>query len=694
MKRYVDGVETPVGQETMAESRPVVIASDQTPVPVTETGPARGQTNMGVVTPMRVLPDGTVVTSGGGGGGGGTVDQGAAGSEAWPVILHDALSVDLIGQRTMAGSLPVAVASDQSPVPITAATLPLPADAATNTSLGTDGSAAPANGTGIRGWLHGISDYLAGTLQANITDRVGRLLGIAEARLYDAAGVAYSGANPVRTDPTGTTAQPVTDNGGSLTTDTPQLPAALVAGRLVVDGSGVTQPVSDAGGSITVDAPVATPVFARLSDGSNAQGTSVNPLFVSTTSSSTSTVGFNRVNLDAFLRLRVSEPHTLFDSKFTTDNGPAFWDDVVASGAGTSSTYTQALAQVSLGVSNLTAGSRVRQTFRRFNYQSGKSQLLMFTGVFGAPQAGITRRIGQFTSVNGYIFEVGPTNAAVVLRLNSVDNPIPQAAWNIDTFSGLGGVSNPSGIALDFSKNQILVINYEWLGVGSAWFGFVVGGVLYWAHRFDHSNLTTGVYVGTPNLPLRYEINNDGTGGAASLVQICSTVISEGGRVATGLPRAADRGATPLTMNLAGVLFPVFNLRIAPDTVIPGASGSLVEILSWDIVPTGNDPLLWRVLVNPTFAGVALAWTTATQSAVQFATPTNATTVTAGTGVQIEGGYISASARGGGALAASLGSDFALGTYYNGTPQILSIVTQRLVGAVDIYSSASWRETS
>ena len=39
----------------------------------------------------------------------------------------------------------------------------------------------------------------------------------------------------VRMDPTGTTAQPVTDNGGSLTTDTPQLPASLVGGRLTID---------------------------------------------------------------------------------------------------------------------------------------------------------------------------------------------------------------------------------------------------------------------------------------------------------------------------------------------------------------------------------------------------------------------------------------------------------------------------
>lgn len=82
-------------------------------------------------------------------------------------------------------------------------------------------------------------------------------------------------------------ALPVTDNAGSLTVDAPvgtpvfvrlsdgTSAVTVTAGRLVVDGSGVTQPVSvaavvhvdDNAGSLTVDAPVGTPVFVRLSDG-------------------------------------------------------------------------------------------------------------------------------------------------------------------------------------------------------------------------------------------------------------------------------------------------------------------------------------------------------------------------------------------------------------------------------------------
>jgi len=50
---------------------------------------------------------------------------------------------------------------------------------------------------------------------------------------FNSSGVEIgTAAVPVRVDPTGTTAQPITDNAGSLTVDTTQLPAALVGGRL------------------------------------------------------------------------------------------------------------------------------------------------------------------------------------------------------------------------------------------------------------------------------------------------------------------------------------------------------------------------------------------------------------------------------------------------------------------------------
>ena len=78
------------------------------------------------------------------------------------------------GQATMANSEPIVLASDQSPVPVSAAALPLPTGAATEatvagvrTDLGTDGTTPPTvlgTGTGVRGWLRSIYEKLTGTL--------------------------------------------------------------------------------------------------------------------------------------------------------------------------------------------------------------------------------------------------------------------------------------------------------------------------------------------------------------------------------------------------------------------------------------------------------------------------------------------------------------------------------------------------
>lgn len=96
---------------------------------------------------------------------------------------------------------------------------------------------------------------------------------------------------------------------------------------------------------------------------------------------------------DAFDRLRTAHPKTLFDSKQLADALPLQWDDQGVSGSGTGSSHSVNQAASTLSVSNLTAGRRVRQTKRWFNYQPGKSQLILMTGVLGAGASGITRRV-------------------------------------------------------------------------------------------------------------------------------------------------------------------------------------------------------------------------------------------------------------------------------------------------------------
>jgi len=148
------------------------------------------------------------------------------------------------------------------------------------------------------------------------------------------------------------------------------------------------------------------------------------------------------LNLDAFARLRIAPPETIFDSKQINDKQPLFWDDQLISGSGGASNYNTNQASTSLEVANLTAAVRVRQTFRRFNYQPGKSQLFIQTGVFGTAATGIKRKIGLFDANNGLFFDQQSDGMGVTVRSftsgSAVDTRVLQASWNIDKMDGTG----------------------------------------------------------------------------------------------------------------------------------------------------------------------------------------------------------------------------------------------------------------
>lgn len=178
--------------------------------------------NDGDVTPLLVDSSGNLkvnVVVGGGGGASSAYGPDNAGSPSTkpPIQLGALDSSNLVQYLTeTAGALDVNIKSGLSnPLPVSAASLPLPTGAATsanqateitslsaiaasaasidgktpaspatsakqdtgNTSLanidtgiGTDGAGeSPANGTGVRGWLRGVYDKLAGILAANIS---------------------------------------------------------------------------------------------------------------------------------------------------------------------------------------------------------------------------------------------------------------------------------------------------------------------------------------------------------------------------------------------------------------------------------------------------------------------------------------------------------------------------------------------
>ena len=386
------------------------------------------------------------------------------------------------------------------------------------------------------------------------------------------------------------------------------------------------------------------------------------------------------LNFDAFARLRMSEPQTIFDSKQIADNQPLFFDDQQTSGSGTSSTYNTNQSSTSLAVSNLTAGTRVRQTFRSFNYQPGKSFLWIRTAIIGTFGTGITKRLGYFQQNNGLFFHFNNGIASVGVRSFTsgvaVDTVVAQSSWNVDKLDGTGS----SGITLDFTKTLIFFCDFEWLGVGSVRFGFFIGGVPIYCHKIHNSNINTVVYMSTPNLPLRTEIINDGTGAASSITDICSTVIVEGGRQQTGVQLSLNRDNNTLTTLNNLNIYPLIGIRLKSTHL--GAFINLVDtFLSCGSAATYS----WYLILSPTVVGAAPTWLNLTNSSVEYCYPTNATTLTGGTIISTGIGTDTTQNQRGATSISD--NELLIGASIAGTPQELFFAVKRLTGTTETFYS-------
>jgi len=388
--------------------------------------------------------------------------------------------------------------------------------------------------------------------------------------------------------------------------------------------------------------------------------------------------------VDSFGRQRVSNPEMIFNSKQLFDNQPLYWNDIEFSGSGTSSTYSSFTASSTLSVSANTAGKRIRQTYMRFNYQPSKSQLVFLTGVLKKSGGGngIISRMGIFDDDNGIFLQRSGSTISLVVRSSvsgsvSDSNSATQANWNIDTMDGNG----LSHVELDFSKSQILVIDFEWLGVGCVRIGFVVDGKIFYCHQFNHANNISGVYMSTPNLPLRYEIQNSGVGVASSIECICGAVISEGGKEDIGTNLYLSTGTSPVSLTKAQ-LNAFLGWRLKSDY-----KGCTIDILDTVMYVSSIDAYEWRLILNPSVAGT-FTFTDVTGAPLQKAVGNGTTNIASG-GTVVAGGYgtsrLSADSN-------ALKSLLKLGSSINGTMDTMVLCVYPLGNnALDGYASVNYR---
>jgi hypothetical protein len=312
-------------------------------------------------------------------------------------------------------------------------------------------------------------------------------------------------------------------------------------------------------------------------------------------------VTISGTNTDAFGRLRVSNPYTLFDSqnRYAADNQ---FDTSIVSGGSTSYLANEATVQMTV---NTTSGAEVvRQSFRSMTYQPGKSLLVLATFQAATAKTNLRQRIGYFSTQNGVYFQVNNTTNSFVLRTyigGSVDDTtrkVDQSSWNGDKLDGTGA----SGLTLDLTHPQILWMDFEWLGVGSVRCGFIINGQYIVCHTYNTANVYgTSVYMTTAILPIRYEITNTGTtSGTSNLKQICSSVMSEGGLEQTSIEHVATMTTSTSGTFITTTYKPLVSIRLASTSL-----GAVVLPYNVNFLPTTTDNYQIALIKNGTLTGAS-----------------------------------------------------------------------------------------
>lgn len=342
-------------------------------------------------------------------------------------------------------------------------------------------------------------------------------------------------------------------------------------------------------------------------------------------------------NVDAFGRGRVSMPFTLGDYKHLYGLDPNFIDYSVNGG---NVTFQVNRACARLETTSDVSSRIVHQSKFYHHYMPGKSQVILSSFNFYSATANVTKRTGYYDDNDGiYLEQTGDGTLSWVVRSYVTGAPterrVTQSNWSVDSCDGSG----PSAFNIDITKTQLAWIDFQWLGVGRVRCGFVHDGEYVLTHEFNNSNNLANVYLSNPNLPIRCELQNTGTTSGAYFDQICSTVMSEGGYIESGIDWAVTNTPRLLT---SGTTSPIMAIRLK-NTFRTYKNRIIVRMGNLNMFSDGEN-IKWRLLKLPSSGNItANVWTSVDDdSGVEFNTDATAFT----DGDELDNGWVGASTQG------------------------------------------------
>lgn len=320
-------------------------------------------------------------------------------------------------------------------------------------------------------------------------------------------------------------------------------------------------------------------------------------------------------SLDAFGRFRVSLPFNVFDMQFTYDLEPLFFEAVKTGSGDVTHIANSSAARLTTG--GTASGDGVKlQTKEYFRYQPGKSGFVICTCILGSKISNVRKRIGYFDDENGFFFEQDGTNFKIVRRTKTsgsvVDNAVNQSSWNIDVLDGSG----KSGILLDESKDNLYIIDFQWLGAGRIRFGFDFGGQITYVHQIAFANTETVPFTVTGDLPFRAEIFNTAiAAGATTFDFTCVGIASEGGFNPLGIPGSAQN---TVLRNVTTGNHPLPIISIRPRTSFNSITYRGVVIPKSYSIISEDTTIRYELILNGSLTGASFADVDTINSGVQI----------------------------------------------------------------------------
>ena len=348
-------------------------------------------------------------------------------------------------------------------------------------------------------------------------------------------------------------------------------------------------------------------------------------------------IGFSDTpNFDAFSRLRISNPLTLFNAQLTYDLVPLLYEQITnGSGASIAHDVTNRHADITFS-STPTGGKAYMQSFEYLPYQPGKSQLIFITFNFVEEVSDVLKFAGYSDGINGIEYQLDGLQKQFVLYSSTSNGNITklQSEWNLDKLDGTG----PSGVTLATDKVQILIIDLQALYAGRVRIGFDIDGVIVYAHEFVHANIVSAPYLAYASLPVRCGMTCTATV-TTSMYFLCSAVISEGG---TDDVNQFGYTFQQMSGSVNVLTSDTHILTLRPKLLFNGLTNrSRVSFIDVEVYNGGNQPVEWHLVVGQALTGATtFNDVSASYSSTEYNT---AGTLSGAYAVKIDGGWVPAS---------------------------------------------------